>query len=107
MKLLKRVQSSREAFQQESAGARFAASCPGGLSKTEEKLRNAPQLPFARLFPQVLEDVVSVESLGLGLEIIRNILFEIFQSHDYAAYTARATCSNHRVGATEPVPRFQ
>src|ERR1700737_222945 len=88
VKLLKGIQSSREAFQQESAGARFAKFGLGGLSKADEKLRNAPQLPFARLFPPVLEHIMSVEPFGLGLEIIRNVLFEILKSHDDAPYSA-------------------
>ena len=77
----------------------------GGLSKAEEKLRNAPQLAFARLFPEVLKHVMSIEPFGLGLEIIRNVLLKIFQRHEYSPNTARTTCSNHCMGASEPVPR--
>jgi hypothetical protein len=107
VKALKRPQSSREALQQESTGVGFVESGVGGLSETGEKLRNAPQLPFSRMLIQVLEDVVSVETLGLSLEIISNILLEIFESHDDSAYAARATSSDHHVGATEPFPGLQ
>ena len=85
VKLLKRLQSSREALQEKRAGSRFTEYGRWGLGKTAEKFRNAPQFPFSRLFPQILQDVVSVEPLGLGLEIVRDILLEIFQRHDYAA----------------------
>src|SRR5437764_196515 len=85
VQLLKGLQSSREAFQEESARVRDEKPGVAGLSKPHQKLGYAPQLAFACLLPQELENVGSLEPLGLGLKVIRDILLEIFQSHHDAA----------------------